>query len=72
MDFVIPLQKTRRGNTALLLFQDHLTGSVIAIAMSVTSAQEVAKAFEGTVFRHFGAPRLIRHGRDSRFKSEVF
>ncbi|POM71294.1 Reverse transcriptase, partial [Phytophthora palmivora] len=26
MEFVIPLPRTRRGNTALLLFQDHFTG----------------------------------------------
>ncbi|GMF60214.1 unnamed protein product [Phytophthora fragariaefolia] len=36
MDFVIPLPVTRRGNTALLLFQDHFTGFVIAKAMSET------------------------------------
>ncbi|GMF51331.1 unnamed protein product [Phytophthora fragariaefolia] len=46
MDFVIPLPVTRRGNTALLLFQDHFPGLVIAKAMSETGALEVAKAFE--------------------------
>ncbi|GMF46778.1 unnamed protein product [Phytophthora fragariaefolia] len=72
MDFVIPLPVTRRGNTALLLFQDHFTGFVIAKAMSETGALEVAKAFEECVFRRFGAPSLIRHDRDPRFMSEVF
>ncbi|GMF55637.1 unnamed protein product [Phytophthora fragariaefolia] len=72
MDFVIPQPRTRRGNTALLLFQDHFTGFVIAKAMSATGALEVAKAFEECVFRRFGAPSLIRHDRDPRFMSEVF
>ena len=72
MDFVIPLPRTRRGNSALLLFQDHFSGYVIAKAMSQTGALEVAKAFEECVFRRFGAPSLIRHDRDPRFMSEVF
>ncbi|GMF38680.1 unnamed protein product [Phytophthora fragariaefolia] len=72
MDFAIPLPRTRRGNTALLSFQDHFTGFVIAKAMGETGALEVAKAFEECIFRRFGAPSLIRHGRDPRFMSEVF
>ena len=50
MDFVIPLPQTRRGNTALLLFQDHFTGFVIAKAMIETGALEVAKSFEENIF----------------------
>ncbi|KAG3059254.1 hypothetical protein PI125_g25084 [Phytophthora idaei] len=46
MDFVIPLPKTRRGNTALLLFQCSFTGFVIAKTMSDTSALSVAQVFE--------------------------
>ncbi|KAG3062656.1 hypothetical protein PI125_g24496 [Phytophthora idaei] len=72
MDFVIPLPKTRRGNTALLLFQCSFTGFVIAKAMSDTSALSVAQVFEECVYRRFGAPSLIRHDRDPRFMSEVF
>ena len=72
MEFVIPLPRTRRGNTALLLFQDHLTGFGIAKAMNDTSALKVAKAFKENIFCHFGAPSLIRHDRDPRFMSEVF
>ena len=72
MDFVVPLPKTRRGNTALLRFRDHFTGFVIAKAMNDTSALEVAKAFEENIYRHFGALSLIRHDRDPRFMSEVF
>ncbi|KAG3044413.1 hypothetical protein PC121_g21919 [Phytophthora cactorum] len=56
MDFVIPLPKTRRGNTALLLFQCSFTGFVIAKAMSDTSALSVAQVFEECVYRRFGAP----------------
>ncbi|KAG3195690.1 hypothetical protein PC128_g8269 [Phytophthora cactorum] len=72
MDFVIPLPKSRRGNTVLLLFQCAFTGYVIAKAMADTSALKVAQAFEGCVYRRFGAPSMIRHDRDPRFMSEVF
>ncbi|GMG18127.1 unnamed protein product [Phytophthora fragariaefolia] len=72
MDFVIPLPKSRWGNTALLLFQCAFTGFVMAKAMSDTSALCVAQAFEECVYRRFGAPSLVRHDRDLRFMSEVF
>ncbi|KAE9177913.1 hypothetical protein PF004_g25641 [Phytophthora fragariae] len=72
MDFVIPLPKSRRGNTALLLFQCAFTGFVMGKAMSDTTALVVAQAFEECVYRRFGAPSLIRHDRDPRFMSEVF
>ncbi|GMF39077.1 unnamed protein product [Phytophthora lilii] len=72
MDFVIPLPKSQRKNTALLLFQFSCTGFVIAKAMSDTSALMVAQGFEECVYRRFGAPYLIRHDRDPRFMSEVF
>ena len=66
MDFVIPLPRTRRVNSALLLFHDHFLGLVIAKAMNDASALEVAKAFEENTFRHFDAPSLIRHDKDHR------
>ncbi|KAG3120790.1 hypothetical protein PI124_g18338 [Phytophthora idaei] len=72
MDFVIPLRKRRRGNTALLLFQCVFTGYVIAEAMTDTSAQKVTQAFEECVYRRFGAPSMFRHDLDPRFMSEVF
>ncbi|GMF49698.1 unnamed protein product [Phytophthora fragariaefolia] len=72
MDFVIPLSTTRRGNSALLLFQCTFTGFVIAKAMSNVDALRFAQAFEECIYRRFGAPSLIRHDRDPRFMSEVF
>ncbi|OWZ14207.1 LOW QUALITY PROTEIN: reverse transcriptase [Phytophthora megakarya] len=72
MDFVIPLPRTRRGNTALLLWQCSFTGFVVAKAMSDTDALTVAKVFEECIYRRFGAPSLIRHDRDPRFISDVF
>ncbi|POM73400.1 Reverse transcriptase [Phytophthora palmivora] len=45
MDFVIPLPKSRRGNTALLLFQCAFIGFVMGKAMADTTALCVAKAF---------------------------
>ncbi|GMF20884.1 unnamed protein product [Phytophthora fragariaefolia] len=64
MDFVISLPKSRRGNTALLLFQCAFTGFVMAKAMSDTSALCVAQAFEECVYRKIGAPSLVRHDRN--------
>ncbi|KAG3052932.1 hypothetical protein PI124_g23815 [Phytophthora idaei] len=72
MDFMIPLPKSRRGNTALLLFQCDFTGCVIAKAMADTSVLKVVQAFEECVYRRFGAPSMIRHDHDPRFMSEVF
>ncbi|OWY92291.1 LOW QUALITY PROTEIN: reverse transcriptase [Phytophthora megakarya] len=72
MDFVIPLPKSRRGNTALLLWQCSFTGFGIAKAMSDTDTLTVAKVFEECIYRSFGAPSFIRHDRDPRFMSEVF
>ncbi|GMF48453.1 unnamed protein product [Phytophthora fragariaefolia] len=72
MDFVIPLPKSRRGNTALLLFQCAFTGFVMAKAMSDTPALCIAHASEECVYRRFGSPSLVRHDRDPRFLSEVF
>ncbi|OWZ15134.1 hypothetical protein PHMEG_00011276, partial [Phytophthora megakarya] len=70
MDFVIPLPKSRRGNTALLLFQCAFTGYVMGKTMADTTALRVAQALEECVHRRFGAPSFIRHDRDPRFMSE--
>ncbi|POM74964.1 LOW QUALITY PROTEIN: Hypothetical protein PHPALM_7993 [Phytophthora palmivora] len=40
--------------------------------MSITTAQDVAEAYEERVFRNFGASSMIRHDQDPRFMSEVF
>ncbi|OWZ15819.1 reverse transcriptase [Phytophthora megakarya] len=72
MDFVIPLPKSRWGNTALPLFQCAFTGFVIAKPMSDSTAFKVAQVFVEFIYRRFGAPSLIRHDRDPRFMSEVF
>ncbi|POM78377.1 Hypothetical protein PHPALM_4097 [Phytophthora palmivora] len=44
----------------------------MAKAMAEIGALEVAKVFEESVFRRFGAPSLVRHDRDPRFMSEAF
>ncbi|POM70934.1 Reverse transcriptase [Phytophthora palmivora] len=62
MDFVIPIPRTRRGNTPLSLFQDHFTGFLLAKAMAETGALEVAKVWCS----------VISHDRDPSFMSEVF
>ncbi|OWZ23632.1 hypothetical protein PHMEG_0001484 [Phytophthora megakarya] len=72
MDFVIPQPKSRRGNTALLLFQCAFTGFVFAKPISDTTEFKVAHVFEECIYRRFGAPSLIRNDRDPRFMSEVF
>ena len=72
MNFVIPLPMTRRGNTALFLFQDHFMVFVIAKSISATQALEVAQAFKENIFRRFGVLGSICHDRDPRNISEVF
>jgi ribonuclease HI len=72
MDFVTHMPKSARGNTFLLLFQDTFSGFVMCKPMSLTTAQEVAEAYEECVFRRFGSSSLIRHDQDPRFMSEVF
>ncbi|KAG2769355.1 hypothetical protein Pcac1_g19283 [Phytophthora cactorum] len=66
------MPKSRRDNTALLLFQCAFTGYVIDNAIADTSALKVAQAFKECVYRRFGALSMIRHDRDPRFMSEVF
>ncbi|OWZ12863.1 hypothetical protein PHMEG_00013911 [Phytophthora megakarya] len=70
--FVIPLPKSRRGNTTLLLFQCAFTGFVIPKPMSDTTAFKVAQVFEECIYRRVGAPSLIRHDRDPRYMGEIF
>ncbi|OWY93729.1 reverse transcriptase [Phytophthora megakarya] len=64
MDFVIPLPRSARGNTALLLFQCAFSGFIMCKAMASTEAQDVSEAYEECVFRRFGASEMIRHDRD--------
>ncbi|KAJ0408667.1 hypothetical protein ATCC90586_006368 [Pythium insidiosum] len=66
MDFVGPLPASTQGNTMLLLFQDVFSGFVMCAAMSDTSAQAVAEAYDRVVFQRFGASSIIRHDRDPR------
>ncbi|POM74785.1 Reverse transcriptase [Phytophthora palmivora] len=72
MDFVTHLPESVRGNTFLLLFQDFFSGYVMCKPMASTTAQDVAEAYEESVFRRFGASSVIRHDQDPRFMSEVF
>lgn len=71
IDFVIPLPKRRRGNTALLLFQCASTDFVIAKAIVDTAALRVAQAFEVCVYQRLGVPSLISHDRGPLLMSEL-
>lgn len=72
MDFVVPLPRSHRKNTALLLFQCAFSGYVMCKSMANTEALEVAKAFFKVVFQRFGACEVLRHDRDPRFMGQVF
>ncbi|POM58701.1 Reverse transcriptase [Phytophthora palmivora] len=48
------------------------SGYVMCKPMASTTAQDVAQAYEESVFRSFGASSVIRHDQDLRFRSEVF
>ncbi|POM70584.1 Reverse transcriptase, partial [Phytophthora palmivora] len=46
------------------------SGYVMCKPMASTTAQDVAEAYEESVFRRFGASSVIRHDQDPRFMSE--
>ncbi|OWZ13953.1 reverse transcriptase [Phytophthora megakarya] len=68
IDFVVPLPRSARGNTTLLLFQCAFSGFIMCKAMASTEGQAVAEAFEECVFRRFGVSEMIHLDRDPRFK----
>ncbi|OWY93767.1 LOW QUALITY PROTEIN: reverse transcriptase [Phytophthora megakarya] len=72
MDFVTELPESDPGNTYLLLFQDQFSRYVMCKPMRNTEAQDVAEAYEESVFRRFGAGSMIRHDQEPRFMSKVF
>ncbi|DAZ95947.1 TPA: LOW QUALITY PROTEIN: hypothetical protein N0F65_009109, partial [Lagenidium giganteum] len=49
-----------------------LSGFVILVLMGNTTAEEVAIAYLGNVFKRYGAQEMVRHHRDPRFMRSVF
>ncbi|KAK1946066.1 Gag-Pol polyprotein [Phytophthora citrophthora] len=66
------LLKSYKRNTELLIWADLFTGYVLVKASGARTAQQVAKSYEESVFRRFGASEVIRHDREPGFISDVF
>ena len=68
MDYIVQLPESRRGNTQIVVFTDHLTKMCHFVpALTPLSAEETAGLFLRHVFRLHGYPSGIVSDRDSRF-----
>ena len=73
MDLITGLPKTKRGNTAIVVFVDRMTKwiSVTPTVLEIT-AEGLARIFRDEVFRHFGMPTSIISDRDPRMASDFW
>jgi len=73
MDLITQLPRTKRGNTAVVVFVDKLSKMVhYAATRTEVTAPELAEIFLDTVVKHHGIPKSIVSDRDSRFTSKFW
>ena len=73
MDFIFGFPPDVNTNTGIVVFVDRFSKMVHINAVKETiSAEETAKIFLDTVFRHHGMPREIVSDRDPRFTSRFW
>lgn len=72
MDLIGPLPETARGNKYLLVWTDHHTRWVEAIAIPDKSAMTVAKAFHENIVTRYGPPFVVMSDRGSEFLNKIF
>src|SRR5205807_941289 len=71
IDFVGPLEKTRRGNRYILVTTDYLTKWPEAKAMKDATATNVVKfIYEVIICRH-GCPKIILSDRGTHFRNKL-
>src|SRR6266480_215588 len=71
IDFVGPLNRTRKGNKYILVITDYLTKWPEAKAMREATAKNVVQfLYEGIICRH-GCPKIILSDRGTHFKNEL-
>jgi len=71
IDFVGPLERTKKGNKYILVVTDYLTKWPEAKAMKEATAENVVKfIYEGIICRH-GCPKIILSDRGTHFKNKL-
>jgi hypothetical protein len=70
VDFMVRLERTRRGYDATAVFVDRLSKYVRIIPTKTgMSAIQFANVFQDTLFKHHGIPKSLVSDRDSKFTS---
>ena len=74
LDLITTLPKTGRGNDAILVIICKLSKFTYLFPLKEhkSSAQEIAKLYFETIFRHHGLPYVIVSDRDPRFTSSFW
>src|SRR5215212_6927667 len=71
IDFVGPLERTKKGNKYILVVTDYLTKWPEAKAMKEVIAENVVKfIYEGIICRH-GCPKIILSDRGTHFRNKL-
>ena len=71
IDFVGPLERTKRRNRYILVVTDYLTKWPEAKAMKEATAENVVKfIYEGIICRH-GCPKIILSDRETHFRNKL-
>src|SRR5215216_1848683 len=71
IDFVGPLERTRKGNKYILVVTDYLTKWPEAKAMKEATAENVVKfIYEGVICRQ-GCPKIILSDRGTHFRNKL-
>src|SRR6266480_106051 len=71
IDFVGPLEKTRRRNRYILMVTDYLTKWPEAKAMKDTTATNVVKFIYKVIICRHGCPKIILSDRGTHFKNKL-
>ncbi|KII62948.1 Transposon Ty3-I Gag-Pol polyprotein [Thelohanellus kitauei] len=72
VDFTGPLPTTSTGNKYLIVFVDHFSKWIEALAVPDQSALTASKAFISCVISRFGIPKAIHSDMGTQFESSVF
>lgn len=72
IDFTGPLPITKNANRYIIIFIDHCTKWVEALAVPDQTAETAAKALFSCVVSRFGVPSRIHSDQGTQFESQVF
>ena len=71
IDFVGPLEKTKKGNRYILVVTDYLTKWLEAKAMKEATAKNVIEFIYQEIICRHGCPRVILSDRGTHFRNEL-